>query len=59
MTKNLKAAEQFRKELEPDVNRLIEDTIREAAWPNTVAWIGVVLGSFAINLLLLMLVTGG
>ena len=48
-----------RKEMEEALNGTIEDTIREAALPNTIAWIVVVGGSFAINLLLLMLVSGG
>lgn len=48
-----------RKEMEEALNGTIEDTIREAAVPNTLAWVIVVVGSFVINLLLLMLVSGG
>ena len=47
-----------RKQLEHALNETIEDTIREAAVPNALAWIGVVVGSFLINLLLLIIVAG-
>ena len=62
--------DKHRKELEDTLNETIEETIRQAAVPPApdagVAEeladgldIGVVLGSFVINLLLLMAVTGG
>ena len=48
-----------RKDLEDALNETIEDTMREAAVPNALAWIGVVVGAFLINLLLLVIVAGG
>jgi hypothetical protein len=54
-----KRMEQYRKEIQQDVDEAIEETMRTAALPNTIAWIGVVAGSFAINLLLLVAVSGG
>ena len=51
--------EEFRRQIQQDVDEAIEETMRTAALPNTVAWIGVVAGSFAICLLLLVAVTGG
>jgi len=55
----LDAQEQYRKEMEGALEKMIEDTIRSSALPNTLAWVGVVLGSFLVNLGLLVLVTGG
>ncbi len=55
-TKNM---EKRRKEVEKAVNETIEDTIRSAGPANTMAWIGVTLGAFVLNLLVLVLVTGG
>jgi hypothetical protein len=54
-----KRMEQYRKEIQKDVDAAIEETMRTAALPNTLAWVGVVAGSFAINLLLLVAVSGG
>jgi hypothetical protein len=54
-----KRMERYRKEIQKDVDAAIEETMRTAALPNTLAWIGVVAGSFAINLLLLVAVSGG
>jgi hypothetical protein len=54
-----KRMEQYRKEIQKDVDAAIEETMRTAALPNTLAWVGVVAGSFAINLLLLVGVSGG
>lgn len=59
MSEREKRMERYRKQIEQDVNEAIEDTMRSAALPNTIAWIGVVAGSFAICLLLLVAVTGG
>jgi hypothetical protein len=55
----LDTQEKYRKEMQGALEKLIEDTIRSSAVPNTLAWVGVVLGSFLINLGLLVLVTGG
>ena len=41
------------------MNETIEDTIRSAGPENTIAWVAVTVGAFALNLLLLVLVTGG
>jgi hypothetical protein len=51
--------EQEKKQREKALNKTIEETIRQAWLPNTLAWVGVALGAFALNLLLLILVTGG
>jgi hypothetical protein len=51
--------EQEKKQREKALNETIEETIRQAWLPNTLAWVGVALGAFALNLLLLILVTGG
>ena len=48
-----------RKEVEKAVNETIEDTIRSAGPANTIAWLAVAFGGFILNLLVLMLVTGG
>ncbi len=55
-TKNM---EKRRKEVEKAVNETIEDTIRTAGPANAIAFLGVTLGAFVLNLLLLVLVTGG
>ncbi len=54
-----KELEQEKKQREKALNETIEETIRQAWLPNTLAWVGVALGAFALNLLLLILVTGG
>ena len=51
--------EENRRELEQAVNETIEETIRSAGPINSLAWTGVVVGSFLLNLLLLVLVAGG
>jgi hypothetical protein len=55
----LDTQEKYRKEMEGALEALIEETIRTSAVPNTLAWVGVVVGSFLVNLALLVLVTGG
>lgn len=55
----LEAQEKYRREMQGALENVIEDTIRSSAVPNTLAWVGVVLGSFLVNLGLLVLVTGG
>jgi hypothetical protein len=47
-----------REEMQEALDGAIEDTIRSEWLKNTVAWIAVVAGSFLINLLLLVAVTG-
>lgn len=54
-----KELEAQRQEVEEALNGTLEDTIRHAGPANALAWLGVALGSFLINLLLLVLVTGG
>jgi hypothetical protein len=55
----LETQEKYRKEMEGALEKMIEETIRSSAVPNTLAWVGVVLGSFLLNLALLVLVSGG
>jgi hypothetical protein len=55
----LDTQEKYRKEMQGALEKMIEDTIKSSAVPNTLAWVGVVVGSFLINLGLLVLVTGG
>jgi hypothetical protein len=60
MSSKIKAEmEKNRRELEQAVNETIEETIRSAGPINSLAWVGVVAGSFLINLLLLVVVAGG
>ena len=54
-----KRAEERKKEIEGEVNQIIEDTIKESWAPNTVAFLAVVVGSFVLNLLVLLLISGG
>lgn len=51
--------DQERKELQQSLDRTLETTIHQAWRTNTLVWLGVTLGAFAINLLVLILVTGG
>jgi hypothetical protein len=57
--KQRETLEKHRKELEETLNETIVDTIRQSALPNTIAFVGVVVVSFVVNLLLLIAVTGG
>ena len=59
MTKFKDQLDRDRKELEPAVAATTEETIRTSGPTNTIAWLAVVIGSFLLNLLLLMMVTGG
>jgi hypothetical protein len=60
MTSELtKELEREKKELEHALNETIENTFKQAWLPNTLAWVIVALGGFLLNLLLLILVTGG
>jgi hypothetical protein len=51
--------ERQRKELEEALDEQIIDTMRTAALPNAIAWVAVVVGAFAINLLVLLAISGG
>ena len=53
------AVERFRKESEADLEGIIEGEIRESIALSTRAWVGVVIGSFVVNLLLINGNTGG
>lgn len=54
-----KDLDQERKDLQQSLDETLEATIREE-WPrNSLVWLGVTLGAFALNLLVLVLVTGG
>jgi hypothetical protein len=50
--------DKHRKEFEETLNEMIVENVRQSALPNTLAFIGVVVVSFAINLLVLMAVAG-
>ena len=54
-----KRAEERKKEIEGEVNQMIEDTMEESWAPNTLAFLAVVVGSFVLNLLVLLLISGG
>jgi hypothetical protein len=58
-TELTKELEREKKQIEKALNESLEETIRQAWLPNTLAWVAVTLGAFALNLLLLVLVTGG
>ena len=54
-----KQLDRDRKEIAMALDETLEETIRQAWLPNTVAWIVVIAGGFALNLLLLIAVAGG
>ena len=54
-----KRAEERKKEIEKSVNEMIEDTIKQSWAVNTLGWVAVVVGAFVLNLLLLLLISGG
>jgi hypothetical protein len=54
-----KELEQERKELQQSLDQTLETTIREAWLANAAVWVGVTAGAFVLNLLVLVLVTGG
>jgi hypothetical protein len=58
-TELTKELDREKKQIEKALNESLEETIRQAWLPNTLAWVAVTLGAFALNLLLLVLVTGG
>jgi hypothetical protein len=55
----LETHRRYRDELQGALDQLLEEEIRSGLVPNTLAWIGVVVGAFLLNLGLLVLVTGG
>jgi hypothetical protein len=59
MAGDAKQLEEEERELQGDLDELIEDTIRREAPKNAAIWLGVVLGSFVVVLAMLWLVTGG
>ena len=60
MSSKIKAEmDRNRRELERALTETIEETIRSAGPINSLAWVGVVVGSFLLNLLLLVVVAGG
>jgi hypothetical protein len=54
-----KELDRERKELKRSLDETLAASIREAWLRNTAVWLGVTLGAFALNLLVLVLVTGG
>jgi hypothetical protein len=54
-----KDLDQERRELQQSLDETLEASIREAWLLNTAVWLGVTLGAFALNLLVLVVVTGG
>ncbi len=50
--------DKHRKEFEETLNEMIVENVRQSALPNTLAFLGVVVVSFAINLLVLVAVAG-
>jgi hypothetical protein len=49
----------YRDELQGALDELLDEDIRTGLVPNTLAWIGVVIGAFLLNLAILAIVTGG
>lgn len=59
MASKAKELEKAEKELQKDLDELIADTMQQE-WPkNTGIWLGVVLGSLALILLVLIVISGG
>lgn len=54
-----KDLDQERKDLQQSLDETLEATIRQEWLRNSLVWLGVTLGAFALNLLVLVLVTGG
>ena len=57
--KDAKRVEERKKEVEEALNKTIEDTIKQAGPMNSLAWAGVTVGAFVLNLLVLFVITGG
>jgi hypothetical protein len=59
MPSEAKELEKEEQDLQHDLDELLADTIRQE-WPrNAAIWLGVVVGSFAVIIVVLLLVTGG
>jgi hypothetical protein len=54
-----KAVEEEERALQRDLDELLADTIRREWARNAAIWLGVVIGSFAVIILVLIVVTGG
>jgi hypothetical protein len=54
-----KQLEKEEQELQNDLDELLADTMKREWAKNAAIWLGVVLGSFAIILLLLVAISGG
>jgi hypothetical protein len=53
------AADRYRAEARPALEALIEEQLRDRAWPNAVAMVAVTVGALLLNLGILWIVTGG
>jgi hypothetical protein len=59
MPSEAKDLEKEERDLQHELDELLADTIRQE-WPrNAAIWLGVVIGSFAVNIGVLVLLTGG
>jgi hypothetical protein len=59
MASPAKELEKEEKDLQKDLDELLADTLKQE-WPlNAAIWLGVVLGSLLVILLLMMAITGG
>lgn len=58
-SREVERVKQRRQELEQALEETIEDTIRSTGPMNALAWVAVAGGGFLLNLLILVLVTGG
>jgi hypothetical protein len=54
----LDAEKRYRNEVQPALDQMIEESIRSQALPNALAMVGVIIGAFLINLLLLVAIAG-
>ena len=59
MPRVAKAVEEEEQALQRDLDELLADTIRREWARNAAIWLGVVIGSFAVIIIVLLLVTGG
>ena len=55
----VKSVQRHHKEVEKALDETIEDTIRNAGPTNALAWTGVTVGAFVLNLLVLVLISAG
>lgn len=53
------AHHRFSEDVQPALDHVIDETMREKGLMNALAMAGVVIGAFVLNLLILVLVTGG